>query len=567
MTLTPDIAPHVEELVQRYPRAIAHLWRQRSEKRLSLLFGAGASQPLRFPSWEDLVAHLRDHREVNARASGGTSVKRDPLPSVAEVTFQHYRNRNLDSVLKDCEGNLNTADRVIMARWVQLIREELYREAPKTGSALLRRDRVYKHFLDIIRVSPLTVTYNFDDSIERLLLTTRRGSVAEAKRGYDTIVDIRLPFRLQTGNIFHVNGFIPYNDLEMTSEAVVLGESAFEDQVLDVIAGSHTSLLHSVSKHTYLLVGTSLQDQSLRHLLHQSAFLNPGHVHYRIEYIGETRGRFSEDRKRDLVDAHFDAYNLVTLFLSAPEIAALGRVLAAKHEELLDFLDSPLGMNRETLFFTYYLTGVPGVGKTTSFRHFTSLRAHDELSDERHPLLRKAWTKLNDRQRAEVDDWIAGQFEKKNRRLRDECSNPGIGMNIVDRCPLDPMAFVSASDWSVRADALRKTIRGRRASSIEPGRVILLTADVNETLRRARTKNRQLGANPGLVQDQQDTYLQTVYASPGCVQVKCNDLSIFEMTKEVARQVFLTPYEPAQLDDRLADFARGVILPSSGAGP
>src|SRR4029077_13824471 len=139
----------------------------------------------------------------------------------------------------------------------------------------------------------------------------------------------------------------------------------------------------------------------------------------------------------------FETYNLVTLFLDGNEVASLGRCLAAKGQDLRAFAEE----DSVRLSYTYYLTGVPGVGKTTSLVHFKNLATWDEWLEERLPEMRKPFISLTDTEREKVDQWILRQVGLKNRRLLDEDRENGIGITIVDRCVPDAVSFTQPDGW------------------------------------------------------------------------------------------------------------------------
>src|SRR5262249_78367 len=151
-----------------------------------------------------------------------------------------------------------------------------------------------------------------------------------------------------------------------------------------------------------------------RHLLHKSALLNPGHYHYHVEYCPGPVDTFTNAMKGQAA-ANFETYNLITLFLDGSEIASLGRCLVAKGPDLRAFAEE----DSVRLSYTYYLTGVPGVGKTTSLAYFKNLATWDEWLEERLPEMSKPFLRLTEAEREKVDQWILKQVGLKNRRLLD----------------------------------------------------------------------------------------------------------------------------------------------------
>ncbi|MEH3140262.1 MAG: SIR2 family protein [Mycobacterium kyogaense] len=553
-------------VLSKYPRAIAHLARQNSDSNLSLMFGAGASLSVGIPVWADLVGRIAKHSKVLARKLVGAN-DGDPLPTAAQVLFEKYALDNRQSI-----GRLHNTSthplfpQMLEAEWRSVIQECLYEKVPGDLSLLQSEDKVYKNYLSIIRQSRITVTYNFDDTIERLLLHDRNPANRVSGRGFQVMTDARLPFRLPKGNIFHVNGFLPRNPLEGVGEGLVFSEGEFADQLLDTVRGANATLTHYLTKNTFLLIGLSLNDENLRHLLRLNAVLNPGHYHYRVHHIRDVKS-FDEAKARHLANAHFNNFNLITLFLDDAGIAALGQVLGRG----LDDIRNQAVRQGDTVSYVYYLAGVPGVGKTTSFKHLSSLVAHDEWLDERPIEMSKPFNKLTPAERNYVDEWVAEQVKNKNRIIEEEKTR-GVGVSIVDRCPLDAITFTKEpGKWAEKAKNLRNEICDDAARRpVQSGHIILLVGEPRDVRMRALVRNRQSGASIEYFKWLQDA-TKYVYGGKtgriaGVTVVDVGGLTIAEMLKAVADVVFRQDYIECNLDRRLADYENSrAALPDAAA--
>lgn len=551
-------------VLQRYPKAVAHLWRQNVASRLTPVFGAGASIDIGIPSWPDLVERISQHPAVAGEGIFGTS-RTDPLPSVVEVLYQHYKARHYPDA--DVVHVNPVRESKIRNEWENLIHSCLYQSAPIDATELVSRDAVYQYFRHVITRAPLTITYNFDDSIERMLsyywneARERPGgdSGSSLELDYDTITDARKAFRRDTGNILHINGYLPYNHLEGGEGTLVLGDGSFADQLIQSIGGAFSTILHYLEKSTALFVGVSLQDENLRHLLRQSAIMNPGHFHYRIQHVGDIP---SPDSVRALSESHFETYNILTLYLTSDEIAALGELISMAHDDLTNVAyDADVN-----LFYVYYVTGVPGAGKTTTFRHFVSLVAHDQWLGERLPLLSLPFSKLTVEQTEAVDAWVMQQIRSKNRALLSAGSDPGIGIHIIDRCPPDAVTFGVADTWPGKA---QKVLSAAKTSAdsfrIVRGEVILLTGNPAELKRRAQIRDRQLEATDEFVAWQQNAtqwlYNGGATSRDGVRVVNGAEKSVQTVVRAVARIIFLDDYYPCDIDLILRGFKSGAIRP------
>lgn len=547
-----DTPAEARSLLALYARPIAHMRSQQRARRFGLIFGAGASIPVGFPTWEDLVKRVARCPEVD-----GTRLTREvrkPLPIVAEVAYQRFRAKHLRSA-RNVSDRARDIERLLLAQWTNLVHRCLYRDTPRTPDALLRKDKVYRHFLKLVRESPLTVNYNFDDTLQRLLLHTRDTSIKETRRGFETITDSNLQYGQPTGVIYHPNGFLPRNHLERTTDKMVFNEGSFADQMIDVMVGSYTALLHHLSKTTCLLLGLSLSDETLRHLLRKSALLNPGHYHYHVEYLRKPfRGLTRTMRAQ--ADASFDTYNLVTLFLDDTGLKALGYCLT-EDDRTLRTLAEEEGVR---LSYTYYFTGVPGVGKTTTLSHFKSYGTQDEWIDERLPELSKPFTQLTDAERERVDSWILDQVGRKNKLLLDAERDRGIGITIVDRCVPDAVTFTEPAGWKGKAASLLDAVAPRASRDsgrkVHPGHVILLRGDPREIRIRAATKGKKTTEDYTRALH---AGLETVYGRRGVSLVDVSGMTPLQVVKEVARIIHSHPYDSCDLQRRLEQIRNGTI--------
>jgi hypothetical protein len=516
-------------------------------KRFGVVFGAGASRDLGFPTWEELVKRITECPEVE----GATLTKEvhKPLPIVAEAAFQAFRRRHIDEV-RALSSNANDVERLLTSRWADLIHRCLYQGVPEAVSQLLDRDTVYKHLLPVIKDSPITVNYNYDDTLQRLLLHTRPDE--GMGRGFETITDPTLQHNPFNTVLYHPNGFLPRNLLERTTDRIIFNDGTFADQITDFMMGTYSSLLHHLSQHTWLLVGLSLSDETLRHMLHRSALLNPGHYQYHVEHCSPPVAKHTPAMEAQAA-ANFETYNLITLFLDSSEIAALGRCLAARPEELRALAEE----SNIRLSYTFYFVGVPGVGKTTTLSHFKNLTTWDEWLEERLPEMGKPFLALTEEERVKVDAWIMKQVGLKNRRLLEAEREGGIGVTVVDRCVPDAVTFTQPGGWRDKAKALLEAVSpGASKRTFHPGHVILFVGDPKEIKIRAAIKNKETAEK---YTEGMQRALQVVYGDKGVTRLDVKSLSVRQVAKEVARIIHLGEYTECNLHKRLEDIQNAVI--------
>lgn len=461
-------------------KLILHL-RQRlhSDNMLGLCLGAGVSADFSFPTWPELIRRIAEHEDIQ-----GTSLLKisQSLTSQSQFLFQKYKQ----SLMARGE---DTGDEVFDHRhaalgWLDIMHKCLY-DGAKTNDDQLKSHPFLWNLIPLIKQSAMTVNYNFDDTIERMIYLQNEENMSEIDdKGFEVAWQPSIQFRRHKGVIYHPNGFLPYRKTDGFSEQIIFMDREFADQLIDVGGGHYSCLLNHLSKNTLLFLGLSLNDTNLKHLLRISARNNPGSFHYHIHWCPDEKP--SDDEKNAIRIANFSVYNLVTLFLTTEEIKSLVDFIMMDQnlfESACD--DEPDGINT---VYRHYLTGSVGAGKTTAIEQIRSINSFDEWVDRKHPLLSKPQEELTSDERKEVDDWINRQFRKKNHRV----TNASLGISIIDRSPLDPLYFVSdKSKLSERAKTLIDSMVPRKSAikEIAPGHLIVLTC--NESVLITRLANRQ----------------------------------------------------------------------------
>jgi hypothetical protein len=312
------------------------------------------------------------------------------------------------------------------------------------------------------------------------------------------------------------------------------------------MAGHHASLIHHLSKTTCLFIGLSLSDPTLRHLLRQSAVINPGHYHYYVQYVrsGEKR---DADAEKAATAANFEVYNLITLYLTDAECAALGRLLTLTEDSLKKKAEE---LGAELSYF-FYLSGAIGAGKTTALGYFGSFNTYEEWTGERPTVLAKSWPDLTPEERDSVDCWIADQFEQRNTILIKQ----DMGIHICDRTPLDPISFNADEDIPEKARFISQHLSpGKSRRKAQAGQVILLTGAPDEL--EARVVGRHKQSSAGLIADLQARLRKIFNETSNVKVVDTSGMSIPEVVKHVSRIVLLDQYTPCALADLLDELSK-----------
>ena len=327
------------------------------------VFGAGASQPIGLPDWNMLVGRIAEHPHVKAAA---TAVGATSQASRVQLIFHHFRRLQLQAhvtagTIQDENSGSISLERRIAHEWREIV------HAPYSTAKPIDEHPYLRDFVPVIRQAPLTVNYNFDDSLQQLL---HRDTAAESARapGYETVWEPTVQYR-SASSVIYRNGYLPRQLQQNPSPSVVFLEDSFADQLIDAQRGHYSTLLSHLFRFTSLLVGLSLADPTLKHLLRQSARANPGHVHYYVAYRAD--GAIHEPwRDAATRDSNFNTYNLITLFLTEREIAALAKLISLPKPDFALAIDE-LGLPKS---YTFYLSGAVGVGKTATLERLKTSR-------------------------------------------------------------------------------------------------------------------------------------------------------------------------------------------------
>jgi hypothetical protein len=509
--------------------------KQVSANRFGLVFGAGLSKAFGIPTWAKLVDTLANDPEVQGKGILEMVPPRAGLPYQTEMLFEHFKQRRYVQAPTE-QHHTRALDYRIGADWREIVRKYLYTGVTADLGQSLNTHPYVRQYLPLIQRTYMTVTYNFDDFIEQSLLQSREGDEMSS-RGCESVTNPWTQFRRTTAIIYHPNGVIPQNALETPSDRFVFSEASYAEQLMGIFAGDQAGLVNHLSKHTCLLIGLSLEDETLRNVLMQGARSCPGNFHYYVHYL--KHGAILDDEKRLAITlANFKVYNLVTLFLGDEGIRALGELIDVQKLPRDQFCDFACEHNI-LVRFRFYITGPLGVGKSTAINYFRNLVVLDEWLDQRPPILAKGWEQLTDDEKRFADRWLADQFRRKNDVLRNERE----GIFVMDRGPLDPLSFTPDAEWSTKASQLLAALcPGQAQWRVEDGRVILLQGEGRELeLRMVITQRKDYTADK---LEKMEAQLRKAYGTNGLISFDTRGLTPVDVARRLAEIVHLEPYVP-----------------------
>lgn len=514
---------------------------QGRHQRFCLIFGAGCGIGLGFPKWSDLLVRLGSKLDGFSEAQS-TALNEAALAQSIVKLFERQFARSYPPASLADSTTQRKRSAALNAAWRDHVYEALYQGVEtKEEGTFVAQACYYRSFVDVIKNAAITITYNFDDSIERSLANARQPREVKSRRGYTTVYDENSQLPTNSPVIYHPNGFLSHRKAEKPSTHLILSEDSFSAQLTDSIAGRHSVIQSELAQKTCLIVGCSLQDPTLNYLLKRNAEHHPGHFHYYVHWSGEDGSTPASDVDTEKL---FELYNLITLNLSTAEIRTLGDLLSYE-PELLRHKIREVELDAQ---FTFVVTGAVGSGKSSVISHFRSLRQHDEWLEPRLEGMERQVDDLSADVIERIDRWVDQQFALKNSVLHNQEQN-AIAIHILDRGPLDPLAFVKGTRVTDRAKKLKKAMKHKLEQIIVPSHVILLVADPTDMEIRAATRGKVFSA--ASLAKQQEALLRVYGDGAGVNIIDTRGLSLHQVVQRVANIIHRDEYMETDLSKRL----------------
>lgn len=294
-----DFGSSEYSVAAEYGKALVHLRQQKHAKRFGLVFGAGLSKDLKLPMWSDLLQEISEHKDVNG---ADLLSKAKNLTSLSQLLFEHYKSKQAPIAQT---YDADSTHHVVKRRWLSIVRECLYATAPKSGQEIDESHPYLWAYINLIKGNQITINYNFDDSLERLLEWKRDPHELDISRGFTAIWDSNVLNIPRGAVIYHPNGYLPYHEIDRGSDQLVFLEDSFGDQLIASMAGHYTALSAHFEQNTCLFIGLSLEDPTLKHMLRKSAHIRPGHFHYFVHWVND-KASLSNDYISAVVAANFE---------------------------------------------------------------------------------------------------------------------------------------------------------------------------------------------------------------------------------------------------------------------
>jgi hypothetical protein len=259
--------------------------------------------------------------------------------------------------------------------------------------------------------------------------------------------------------------------------------------------------------------------------------------------------RTAEERK-DLFDVNLNVYNLISIFLTTPEIKAFIEII---NEENGDSFDRSLGaLVSSKVDRKYYLVGSIAAGKSSTLDSLRCFTTHEEFSGRVPAAMYQDDKTLTKKQQDEVDDYLFPQLIEKNFNM----IRMNAGIRIMDRAYLDLFAFSKGNRTEItrKAKELKKRFKAW-GKPLEDGHVFFLKASklaLEERLARrgANKKVRGKVSFETATLLKQEAELMKIY-SPLNAVVDTSNSTVGDTAKYIARIILLGEYCPFDFTARL----------------
>ncbi len=533
-------------LLSKYCKQIVHMRQQyhTTSSNLGIVLGAGASKGIGLPDWKELVKRIEQNDQIK-NLDVKIAEDGDPIAN-AQLLFQAYKSHMIE-ICNEEDQAYNRIDMKIRAQWQRIVHTSLYENVEADIQKLVPEEHYLWSLIKLIKNTPMTINYNFDDTIQRMLSAARTTKEIEHSRGYTTLWSSNVYMFPKNSVVYHPNGFLPYRISEHPSERLVFLEDSFADQLIDSIHGHYNVLTDYFTHNTCLLLGLSLNDPTLKHILRTNATNHPGIYHYYIKYV---QTGTSVENEKAIADANFDVYNLVTLFLNGEEIAGLLELIEMDEADFDKYVEEVGGLYKS---YKYILVGSVAVGKSTAMSHFRSISTQDEWLEFMPEDMAKDPSKVDDEIIDSIDKWIADQWGKKNYKLL-RISN---GIHIIDRGPLDAFAFTPKGEWKSKAELTKKYISPDKSDrKLCPAEIIFLVGDPCTMASRAILSQKDTDSEK---LEKQQNLIEYIYskAPQGVMKIDTRNKGKKQVAKEIAKIIFMDSYEEAPLHQMLEDILSG----------
>lgn len=537
-----------------------HLWQRLSEHgRLGLVLGAGVSYDAKIPMWTELVNRLAAAAGITPERLTLHKKERFTETFLAEILFRQHDSDQGKSVPNPDRYHSHRVN----SSWKQKIRECIYKDVGTKTLEELANEHIYlKGLATLVCKAGFTVTLNFDDIVDQAVtahVEEMLNAVPDTPIANPEIIyHPKIETRKHAPVIYHINGSLPRDELRRSSEHVILTEDAFADVLLSPNSQNAEFVINQFAVRTFLLLGISLSDNSVKNILRTSAKRNPANHHFIIFHEDESNPR-PDDIRSDIFEVNLHVYNLVSIFLTTPQIKVLIDILnsptAAQFDEALLALGAKSTVHRK-----YYIVGSVASGKSSTIDALRCFTTYEEFSGRVPAEMYQDDNTLTPEEQKIVDDYLFPALIAKNRNMMRMHS----GIRVMDRAFLDLFAFSKDGDAvEINRKAIELKSRIQQYNKpFENGHLFFLWVSpeaVEERLLKRGTRKGGVGKT-GFEPEtllKQNEFLRQIYRIDPPKALDTSNLTPGEVAKVIARRILLDSYEEFEFSERLNEIIDG----------
>ena len=211
------------------------------DKDFSFFFGAGVSMSANLPSWWKLLEGLVDKSKQNV-------LDKTDIDKLQQVCYDS--SIVLGRFIRMMMETKSDGD-----EYYNAIHGALYGGNASCSSPLITE--ICNLIFAKRQFAKGIITYNFDDVMERAL----------NKVGINNYPVFGMNHPQQALPIYHVHGFIPYDNSQIIKSVPILSEEEYHRVYANSYNWSNVEQIHALSRTTCIFVGLSMTDPNLRRLL------------------------------------------------------------------------------------------------------------------------------------------------------------------------------------------------------------------------------------------------------------------------------------------------------------
>lgn len=283
------------------------------ENPLSLFLGAGVSQSLGLPNWDNLISNLLSNFLLK------NTIKENGIEENLKIISSLFQSRNMNSALLSARylKQAFKIDNNKSNNFLKEIHSVLYKDKDSESELINNIIKMIKSLENIDSI----ITYNFDNIIEQYL----------TKNSINHISIDSGKIRPQKGYIpiYHVHGMIPENNLNAKND-IIFSEENYHDVYNNPYNWSNLIQLNKLNSNTCIMIGLSLEDPNIRRLfdIANKNLISPQHFAFLSRF----------DQKKLFKDTEYEG-NLTQ------ELDKLSSDFLIKHHKIQEEIFNDLGIN------------------------------------------------------------------------------------------------------------------------------------------------------------------------------------------------------------------------------